>query len=128
MPRRKKQPEQQSSQAAALPQPDPVELFLAAVRVGVSLPNACRVAGMDIMETRKRLKADKDFKEKVKTAKAMFEYTQLSILAASGQRNWQSAKWLLETRHPKRWGPKPPVATGGEQVQPLKVVSLQDDL
>ena len=42
--------------------------------------------------------------EAVKKAEAAAELGDISIIKKAARKNWQAAAWLLERKHPERWG------------------------
>ena len=87
--------------------------FLDAVREGLPYSTACALAG--IAETTLhnwRLKGEQDpdspyfeFLRSVKEAEAEAEAANVKrIRSAADNGQWQAAAWILERRHPDKWG------------------------
>lgn len=46
----------------------------------------------------------RDFREAVKNAEAEAEADSVAIIETAGRKEWQARAWLLERKHPYRWG------------------------
>lgn len=63
-----------------------------------------------------------EFYEQVELARAEAEVSDVAHLRIAGKTNWQAYAWMLERRHPTRWGRRPPAAAGPEQNLTVKLV------
>lgn len=94
--------------------------IIAAVRRGQSRTIAAQLAGIaraTLMNALARGRCGEsgfvDFLDAIKTAEAQFERNALQrIHRASRLGTWQAAAWLLERRHPQRWGAKKEIRHG----------------
>ena len=45
-----------------------------------------------------------EFREAIKNAEAEAEADSVAIIETAGRKEWQARAWLLERKHPYRWG------------------------
>lgn len=89
------------------------ERFIEAVREGLPYSTACALAGISeatLHNWRIKAEADSaspyfDFIKAVKAAEAEAEQANLTrIRKAADNGQWQASAWILERRHPDKWG------------------------
>jgi 3-mercaptopyruvate sulfurtransferase SseA len=82
--------------------PELVAKLTRALATGAPLALAAQAAGIDrdtLLEWRK----DPAFAAQISQCLAVAQLANLAVVA-SGAPGWQGAAWILERRHPKRWG------------------------
>ena len=94
--------------------PEVRESILRSMRLGLFAEQAAQLAGIAertlddwIRKGRDGVEPYASFYADFSAAKAQGEQSYVGVIgkaAASG--NWNAAAWILERRHPKRWGPK----------------------
>lgn len=88
--------------------------ILQAMRMGLFAEQAASLAGIGQSTLDDWLRDGRDGREhyasfvaEFERAKAIGEQVSVAqIQKAAGAGQWQAAAWILERRHPKRWGPK----------------------
>jgi hypothetical protein len=94
--------------------PEVRESILRSMRLGLFAEQAAQLAGIAertlddwIRKGRDGVEPYASFYSDFSAAKAQGEQSYVGVIgkAAAGG-NWNAAAWILERRHPKRWGPK----------------------
>jgi hypothetical protein len=83
--------------------PERLEKILAAVRQGVTLTTAAKLAGMHVGTLGEWRRSDPAVDAEVKKAVAESEVALVQTVQTAAQKQWQAAAWLLERRWPERW-------------------------
>jgi len=83
--------------------PERLEKILAAVRQGVTLTTAAKLAGMHVGTLGEWRRSDPAVDAEVKKAVAESELALVQTVQTAAQKQWQAAAWLLERRWPERW-------------------------
>jgi hypothetical protein len=95
----------------------------------MSYKRACMAAGIDQStfyrwlqkaEKHKRSKYSK-FRKRLQAAEAEGELANLQAIIEAGKRDWRARAWLLERRHPERWG-KREFHEGSGPGEPIRIV------
>lgn len=113
------------------------EALLRMLRAGNYIETACRAAGITSKTFRNWRRAHREgqvsaipyakFFEDLDKAIAEGETTHLNAIelaAKSGQ--WQAAAWVLERRHPRRWGRRDVIEVMGVKDKDLSKLSDED--
>ncbi len=109
--------------------PERVERLLEAIRVGNYINTAVVYAGiteatfyrwLEIGEANKEGKY-REFLESVKKAEADAEARQVALISKAANETWQAAAWLLERKHPARWGQRNKTEVTGKEGGPIQV-------
>jgi hypothetical protein len=66
----------------------------------------------------------RDFAATVSEAESGFEIASLALIARAGDEHWQARAWLLERRHPKRWGRRKSLELSGPDGEPIRLDAL----
>lgn len=82
--------------------PDRVERILTALREGLPIESAANYGGIHKDTFYEWLKQHSDFSDAVKDAESEAEFKLVQTIQADP--SWQSKAWILERRHPDRWG------------------------
>lgn len=113
---KKKQPVKRSPRPAGRPSKldsDTQQKFIEAVREGLPYATACALSGIadtTFVNWRNRAETEPDspyvgFMRAVKEAEAEAERANVKrIRSAADNGQWQAAAWILERRHPDKWG------------------------
>jgi hypothetical protein len=113
--------------------PEVQERVCQALRAGAHMEQAAAYAGIDrstVYRWRMRGEADnapqrfRDFAAAVGEAEAGFEIASLALIARAGDEHWQARAWLLERRHPKRWGRRKALELSGPDGEPIQLDAL----
>lgn len=105
------------------------ERIINAVRAGLRYKEAAQVAGIDestFYNWKKRGAQAKsglyfEFYQALKRAEAEGEFALIArIQQEASNGTWQAAAWILERRHPERWGRRMTLA--GDKDEPLRVI------
>lgn len=92
---------------------------LQALRVGVSYEEAATYAGIHRDTLNEWKKADSDFSDDCKKARASMEVESLAIIAQAGRKSWQARAWMLERMFPDRYSRR--VMLGGGGGAPIQI-------
>jgi hypothetical protein len=93
--------------------PDCIARLVDALRAGHTREGAAALAGIGRstfnawLAAAKEPDADREllaFLDAIKNAEADAESELLGVIRAAAERQWQAAAWILERRHPDRWG------------------------
>lgn len=85
-------------------------IIIECIKLGMGHRPACRAAGCSYTSFKRWRQASGPFRAQIKAAEAEYERTALQSIhdaakPTMGERTqWQAAAWLLERRHPERWG------------------------
>jgi transposase-like protein len=107
--------------------PERVKAITDALRLGVTVEDACEYADISAETFYKWLREKTDFAEAVKKAFASATLALVGrIRKEADEGTWQAAAWLLERRHPERWGRRVVQQSGGVDItsggQKLEIV------
>lgn len=81
------------------------ETLVRCTKLGMSRRRASFRAGITYTTFKAWMASDLPFAAQIKDAEAQYEEIALkSIQAAAQSEQWQAGAWLLERRHPERWG------------------------
>ncbi len=86
------------------------------IQNGMRLGECCRLLGLTLEEVRAAEKADKAFARESRRAAIVFKRYLVRIVA-QGERNWQSAAFILERRWPRQWGKRRPEETPEPEIE-----------
>ena len=109
--------------------PERIEKLLEAIRAGNYLNVAVVYAGISLssfyqyMELADNPKNTKyvQFSEAVKKAEADAEARQVALVSKAAIDTWQAAAWMLERKHPNRWGQKVRTEVTGKDGGPVEI-------
>jgi hypothetical protein len=65
-----------------------------------------------------------DFAAAVREAEAGFEIASLALIARAGDEDWRARAFLLERRHPRRWGRRKALELSGPDGEPIQLDAL----
>ena len=69
-----------------------------------------------------------EFNEAVARAMATGETRALAIIRNAATEHWQAAAWMLERRHPKKWGRRQNIMMdAGEGFKPVNIIIRKPD-
>jgi hypothetical protein len=66
----------------------------------------------------------RDFAAAVREAEAGFEIASLALIARAGDEDWRARAWLVERRHPRRWGRRKALELSGPDGEPIQLEAL----
>lgn len=103
--------------------PETQEAICENIRLGMTYEDAAQAAGVcntTFYEWRKRGEAQKsgkyaEFAKALSGAEADGQRERLEFIRAHHRKDWRSAAWIQERRHPDTWGPRQEVTVKGEQ-------------
>lgn len=114
--------------------PERVNIFVEAFKQGMSITQACTLAGVDrqtYYNWTKRGEAGEEpyssFSTAIKGATAYLESSMLEIIHAHAVDKWQAAAWVLERRLPEEWSRTSKHELTGKDGGPVTVQSLAVD-
>jgi hypothetical protein len=94
----------------------------AATYAGVHRSTAYRwVARGEADDTQQRFR---DFAAAVREAEAGFEIASLELISQAGDDDWRARAWLIERRHPRRWGRRKALELSGPDGEPIQLDAL----
>jgi len=97
--------------------PERVKAITDALRLGVTVEDACEYGDISAETFYKWLREKPDFAEAVKKSFASATVALVGRIRREAEEGaWQAAAWLLERRHPERWGRRVVQQTGGVDV------------
>jgi len=98
-------------------------VLMQAIQSGLNVTEACIAAEIARDTYYRKIKRDKIFAGKVERAEV--EYEQLLLLsirkAGLDPAKWTAHAWLLERKHPDRWGLKQSIEHKGNVDDPLRI-------
>lgn len=83
--------------------PEAIAAILRAVRCGLHIEVASRIAGVAPSTVRSHRGRHRDFDEALLQAEATCEGSLVAIINRSAANDWHAASWLLERSRPDRW-------------------------
>jgi hypothetical protein len=113
--------------------PDVQERVCQALRAGAHMEQAATYAGVHratVYRWLARGEADdaperyRDFAAAVREAEAGFEIASLALIARVGDEDWRARAWLVERRHPRRWGRRKALELSGPDGEPIQLEAL----
>ena len=101
--------------------PERVERIIKAVKVGLPFVTAAALGGISEATFYNWMKDNVEFLESIKAAEA--EAEERLVEQISFDPSWQSKAWILERRHPDRWGrvERNKVELTGAEGQPVQI-------
>jgi hypothetical protein len=66
----------------------------------------------------------RDYAAAVGEAEAGFEIASLALIARAGDEDWRARAWLVERRHPRRWGRRKALELSGPDGEPIQLEAL----
>jgi hypothetical protein len=113
--------------------PEVQESVCQALRAGAHMEQAATYAGVHratVYRWLARGEADdapqrfRDFAAAVREAEAGFEIASLALIARAGDEDWRARAWLVERRHPRRWGRRKALELSGPDGEPIQLEAL----
>jgi hypothetical protein len=101
------------------------------VRTGVPMSTSCQLVGVDYSTVRRWLGLGKkenegvfhDFYLAFTRAKAVAERRLVKTIVTAGPEDWKAAAWLLERRHPDKYGKTTRTEISGPKGKPIQITS-----
>src|ERR1700679_2418607 len=94
--------------------PELLAQLTAHLETGATLALACQACGLD-PTTLNTWRKDAEFAQYLEQTLAIAQINNLLRVQAGGP-GWQGAAWILERRHPKRWGKRETVTVNHSPV------------
>jgi hypothetical protein len=113
--------------------PEVQERVCQALRAGAHMEQAATYAGVHratVYRWLARSESDqapqrfRDFAAAVHEAEAGFEIASLALIARAGDEDWRARAWLVERRHPRRWGRRKALELSGPDGEPIQLDAL----
>ena len=108
---------------------DGEEVLLGAVSDGLSLQDACRLAGVSIDALHRRRRANESFKERVERAMLVAKRSMLSVIAQKARDgDWRAADRWLQIRYASEMSPHVRTEVSGPNGGPLPTIAVDLDV
>lgn len=88
----------------------------AIVTVGASRTTAAKYAGCSLDDIRRAAQHDSEFAKSLRQAEPGQEVQHLTLIKDAAKKYWKASAWLLERKHPDRYGSRKPNTVTPQQL------------
>lgn len=84
--------------------PDRVARIVRAIEQGNGVRTASALAGIDQATLMRWQAENRDFRERIREARAKAEARLVRQVVVASRKNWRASTWMLERQNPEEWG------------------------